>query len=91
MQHFGSEKILQSMPSDARVSNGCSDYASPGETFKRFRYADLEVLIRDAVAYNCVLLRYLDRSYPVEEKVVDLDRSNGSVVSTFGLVPVPRP
>jgi hypothetical protein len=26
---------------------------------------------------------YLDRSYPVEEKVEDLERSNGSVASTF--------
>ena len=82
------------MPSDARVSIGCSDYASPGQVISEFTYAVSEVLIRDAAAYCCVLLGYLDRSYLVEVKVddlCDLERSSGSFASTFGLVPVPRP
>ena len=44
------------MPGDARSSFGCSDYASPGEPFERFAYADLEVFIRDAVACNLCLI-----------------------------------
>lgn len=79
------------MPSDARVSINCSDYASPGQVISAFTYAVLELLIRDAAAYCCVLLGYLDRSYLVEVKVDDLERSSGSFASTFGLVPVPRP
>jgi len=73
MQHAGWKKILRSIPADARISVGNSDYASPGEAFKRFACADLEVLIRDAAAYNCVLLGYMDRSYPIVQMVEALD------------------
>ena len=69
MQHAGWKKIMRSIRDDARISVGNSNYVSPGEAFKIFAYADLEVFIRDAVAYNCVLLGYLNRSHLVVQMV----------------------